>query len=37
MVHTDKAISKNFYAFNVNIPIEALANIGNTVELSWRL
>ena len=35
MVHTDKAISKNFYAFNVNIPIEALANLGNTVELSF--
>ena len=35
MVHTDKTIGKNFYVFNVNIPIEVLANLGNTVELSF--
>lgn len=35
MVHTDKAIGKNFYVFNASIPIEVLANLGNTVELSF--
>ena len=35
MVHTDKVINKNFYVFNVNIPIEVLASAGHTVELSF--
>lgn len=35
MVYTDKAIGKNFYVFNASIPIEVLANLGNTVELSF--
>ena len=35
MVYTDKAIGKNFYVFNASMPIEVLANLGNTVELSF--
>ena len=35
MVHTGKAIGKNFYVFNASIPIEVLSNLGNTVELSF--